>query len=205
MGRIFLIRHGHPDWGDEPRYVGTSDLPLSDLGRRQARSLAGRLAGEHLDAVYSTGLRRTDATAQALARDRGLRVQAVGELAELDFGEWEGLTSAEIQERWADVYAARGRDPAHVRPPGGENYADLAARALPAFHRLAREHADDAIALVAHQATNRVILADLLGLPLERARSIAQAPAGLNLIESHGQRLVVISVNDTCHAEALER
>jgi len=209
MGRILLIRHGQPNWGDEPRYTGRTDLPLSELGERQAQRLAERLAGERLDAIYSTGMRRTDATAEALARERGLSVQTVAELTELDFGEWEGLTASEIKARWPDIYAARWRDPAHVRCPGGENYSDLAARALPAFYRLARRHAEGAVAVIAHQATNRTILADVLGLALERARSIAQAPGAVNVIEtgpveSRDGRLVVISINDTCHLEALE-
>jgi broad specificity phosphatase PhoE len=204
MGRIFLIRHGRPDWGDEPRYTGTTDLPLGDLGLRQAERLAESLAGEHFDAVYSTGMRRTDDTAAALARERGLRVEPVAELSEIDFGEWEGLTTAEIQARWPDLFAARGRDPANVRCPGGENYRDLAARALPAFRSLARRHVGDSIAIIAHQAINRTILADVLGLPLERVRSIAQSPAALNRIENHEDGLVVSSINDTCHLKALE-
>lgn len=199
MGRIFLIRHGHPDWGGEPRYTGTTDLPLSDLGRRQARCLAERLAAERLDAIYSTGLRRTDDTAAALARERGLSIESVPELAEINFGEWEGLTRAQIEARWPELFAARGRDPANVRCPGGENYRDLTVRALPAFRRLARRHADHSIAIIAHQAINRAILADVLGLLLERVRSIAQAPGALNLIESRGDAFVVISINDTCH------
>ena len=183
MGRIFLMRHGQPDWGDEPRYTGATDVPLGDLGERQARRLAERLAGEHLDAVYSTGLLRTDATAEAITRGRGLRVEIVPELREINFGEWEGLTRAEIEARYGDLLAVRDRDPATVRCPGGENYQDLAARALPAFHALARKHAADAIALVAHQATNRTILAEVLGLPLERVRAIAQAPDYIEFLE----------------------
>jgi broad specificity phosphatase PhoE len=205
MGRVFLIRHGEPDWGDEPRYTGTTDVPLGDLGRRQAERVAERLAGERLDAVYSTGLLRTDATAQAIAGGRGLDVTVVAELAEMDFGEWEDLTRGEIEARYGDLLAIRDRDPETVRCPGGENYQDVAARVVPAFRALAGRHAEDSIAVVGHQATNRTILADALGLPLARVRTIAQAPGTLNLIEIREGRLVAVCVNDTCHLEGLER
>jgi len=204
MGRIFLCRHGHPDWGGEPRYTGTTDTPLSDLGRRQADRLGERLSTERLDAVYSTGLRRTDDTAAAIARQHGLSPAVVADLSEVSFGEWEGLTRREIEARWPEVFAARQRDAFHVRCPGGENYDDLAARALPAFRRLAGEHGDHAIAIVAHQATNRTILADVLGLVPARIRSIAQLPAALNVIDNREHGLVVVTVNDTCHLDGLE-
>src|SRR4029079_3482461 len=100
MTTILLARHGETDWNVERRVQGHSDTPLNDTGRGQARALAEELAGEPIDAVYSSDLVRAHETARLVAEQRGLDVTAIRDLREKHFGTWEGLTDVEIHDRF---------------------------------------------------------------------------------------------------------
>ena len=206
MGRIFLIRHGATAWsyGDQ-RFCGSTDLELSDAGLREAELVADRLATEPLAAVYATSLIRSRQTAEAIAARHGLPVQAVAELREANFGEWEGLNYAEIVERYPELNAARARNPAEAAPPGGEDLHQVTARAVPAFLILAERHREEEIVVVGHNTINRVLLCHLLDMPLENYKRILQSPAAVNVLEFADGVVRVITINDTCHLEPAKR
>ena len=104
MTTLLLARHGESDWNRARRWQGHADRPLTDLGRRQARELAERLAGVELDAVFSSDLRRASETAEIVARSQGLDVTTMPELREVDVGSWSGLTRTEAEERFPEAY-----------------------------------------------------------------------------------------------------
>ena len=107
-----LLRHGDTRLSPEHRFSGLGDLPLSAIGTRQAKAAAGRLAsGAPIDAVVSSPLQRAVATAAIAAAELGLTVVIDDDLRETDFGEWDGFTLAEIQQRWPAAAAAWRRDP----------------------------------------------------------------------------------------------
>ena len=119
-----LLRHGDTELSPEHRFSGLRDLPLSASGTRQAKAAACRLAaGAPIDAVVSSPLRRAVATADIAAAELGLTPAIDDDLHETDFGDWDGFTLAEIQERWPGAAAAWRRDPDQA-PPGGESFAD---------------------------------------------------------------------------------
>src|SRR5215472_5636209 len=119
-----LLRHGDTRLSPEHRFSGQRDLPLSANGTRQARAAACRLAaGARIDAVVSSPLRRAAATAAIAAKELGLTADTDDDLRETDFGEWEGFTLAEIQQRWPAAAAAWQHNPERA-PPGGESFAD---------------------------------------------------------------------------------
>jgi uncharacterized phosphatase len=100
---ICLVRHGETEWNRNGRYQGTSDIPLNDLGIEQARLAAIRLAGERWDAVISSPLSRAKATAQAIADAIGIEpIEMLTDLQERAYGDAEGLTIAEREERWPE-------------------------------------------------------------------------------------------------------
>src|SRR5258708_25415957 len=123
-----LLRHGDTQLSPEHRFSGLRDLPLSANGTRQAKAAADRLAsGAPIDAVVSSPLQRAVATAAIAARELGLTAAIDDDLRETDFGEWDGSTLAEIQERWPAAAAAWRRDPEQP-PPRGEGFAHTAHR-----------------------------------------------------------------------------
>ena len=99
---LLLVRHGETDWNRDRRFQGHADPPLNETGRAQARALADELAGEVIDAVYTSDLARARETAEILAARLGAEVVPLRELREIDVGEWQGLTWTEIEERYPD-------------------------------------------------------------------------------------------------------
>src|ERR1700727_1887175 len=145
-----LLRHGDTRWSPEHRFSGLRDLPLSAIGTRQAQAAACRLAaGAPVDAVVSSPLQRAAATAAIAADELGLTAVVDDDLRETDFGDWDGFTLAEIQERWPEAAAAWRRDPAQA-PPGGEGFADTAHRVNRACARLLRDYSGQNVLVVSH-------------------------------------------------------
>src|SRR5207237_1980878 len=95
MTTLLLVRHGETDWNADGRLQGQTDRPLSDFGRRQARQLADELAGEELEAIYTSDLSRARETAEIIGDRLGLATVLDPDLREKDWGTWEGLTAVE--------------------------------------------------------------------------------------------------------------
>jgi phosphoserine phosphatase len=150
MTTILLARHGETDWNLNRRVQGHSDTPLNDTGRTQAQALGEELAGERIDAVYSSDLVRAHETARAVAEPRGLSVTAIRDLRERHFGTWEGLTDNEIFARF---------DPAPDTSWGdGETREEMAARVLDALRRIAAAHPESRVLVVSHGGPLRAVL-----------------------------------------------
>src|ERR1700746_456756 len=133
-----LLRHGDTRLAPEHRFSGLRDLPLSASGTRQAQAAACRLAASApIDAVVSSPLQRAVPTAAIAAAELGLTAVIDDDLRETDFGEWDGFTLEEIQQRWPAAAAVWRRDPGQA-PPGGEGFAATASPGSqrPAWHPL---------------------------------------------------------------------
>ena len=195
-GPIYLLRHGQIEQFRPRRFVGQLDLPLDDEGMRQARKMRDYLKDIGFSRIFTSPLQRTRQTAQIVANSRSIDITPVPDLAEINLGEWEGLTVALLRDRYPGEYEKRGEDLAHYRPPGGESFADLARRCLPAFTRLARENTGP-ILVVAHAGVNRVLLASLQQIPLKDLLSIPQDYCCLNIITADNGILHVDAINQT--------
>ncbi|HTZ00389.1 MAG TPA: histidine phosphatase family protein, partial [Rhodocyclaceae bacterium] len=142
MFRIYLLRHGSLAGDSRERFIGQTDLPLSPEGSRQAEAFAQALAGRGIGAIHCSDLLRSRQTAQAIAAALGLEPTPHRELREVFLGQWEGLLRKEVAARWADEFAARGRDMDHYHPPGGESFGDCLARAWPLWKSITRPRED---------------------------------------------------------------
>jgi broad specificity phosphatase PhoE len=121
---IAFVRHGQTELNRGGRLQGRLDVPLSELGLRQAAALGRGFAAEPVTRVLSSPLRRACDTAVAIARGHGLEVEVDERLVELDYGEWDGRALADVPARDWDVWRA---DP-EFAPPGGERLLDVTAR-----------------------------------------------------------------------------
>jgi broad specificity phosphatase PhoE len=153
MTTILLARHGETDWNVERRVQGHSDTPLNDTGRDQARALAEELAGEPIDAVYSSDLARAHETARIVAAERGLDLTAIRDLRERNFGTWEGLTDEEIYIRHPHA-----RDRSWQEWGDAETRDEMADRVLGALHRIAESHPGRRVLVVSHGGPLRAVL-----------------------------------------------
>ena len=204
--KILLARHGETAWNAEGRYQGQEDIPLSEVGEAQARSLGERLRHVHIDRAVASPLKRALRTAElALGEERVGKLTTDAGLMEIAHGTWEGLLAAEIRERDPDRLYAWRHAPHEVLMPEGESLQHVLDRAWPALQRAAEGlGAHDTLLVVAHDAVNRVLLCKVMGLPLSRLWSFRQAPTTLNLLEGDDvDHLDVVRMNDATHHTAL--
>jgi broad specificity phosphatase PhoE len=199
--RVFLVRHGATLLTQENRFAGATDVPLADEGRTQARHLASRLAREPIVAAYASPLGRTLETARILAKPHGLEVVPRDCLREMSHGHWEGLTRAEVEERYPEEYAAWEEDPYTFAPESGETGLAVTARALPDLLAIVRAHPDQHVLVVSHKATIRLLLSSILGFDPRMYRDhLDQSPTALNIIDFRGSQHARLALfNDTSH------
>jgi alpha-ribazole phosphatase len=194
--RLLLARHGETEYNRQWRYQGRTDLGLNRAGQRQAERLRQRLSQEPIDVIYASNLKRAAETAEIIARGRNFRVEFREELAELDFGRFEGMTYAEIVERYPDWQPSDYNFAAY----GGESLKQLSQR-LRAFEKELRSHnpADDNILIIAHAGSLRVLLCQLLGIDIKNWRRFRLVPASLTVIEDVERESVLTLLNDVSH------
>ncbi|MFA5308970.1 MAG: histidine phosphatase family protein [Dehalococcoidales bacterium] len=204
MVQIILARHGETDWNAVPTFRGRADVPLNDTGVRQARLLGGYLGRERIDAVYSSPLQRAVKTAAAIAGFHKLDVNIVGNLNDIDFGEWQGLTLRQAQERYEELYRDWQDTPEQVKMPGGESLADVTGRALPFVQDAVTRCEEGTIVLVSHRVVHKVLICALLGLDNSLFWSFKLDTGGITRFEFSGGRAVLISHNDTSYLKSLD-
>src|SRR6202040_2465967 len=199
--RVFMVRHGATVLSAEDRFAGATDVALSDEGREQTRRLAERLSDEKISAVYASPLGRTVETAGILAGPHKLEVQTRDGFREINHGRWETLTRREVEEKFPKEAAEWEKDPYTFAPLGGESGLAVTARALPVLIELVRAHSGDAILVVSHKATIRLLLSSLLGFDPRRYRdNLDQKPAALNIVDFRDpSRARLTLFNDTSH------
>lgn len=195
-----LLRHGDTRLSPEHRFSGTLDVPLSADGTRQAQAAARRLAaGAPIDVVVSSPLRRAAATAAIAAGELGLTAVTEQDLRETDFGEWDGFTLAEIQQRWPAAAEAWRRDPGQA-PPGGESFAATARRVHRACDRLLRDYGGQTVLVVSHVTPIKILLCRALGVPLDGLYRLYLGSACISEVQWHGRGFAAVHrVNDTSH------
>jgi probable phosphoglycerate mutase len=204
MTRIILVRHGHVEWIAPERFRGRAELPLSDLGRRQAQAAAGYIAASWKpEAVYTSPLGRCRETGAAIAAPFRLEPQPIEGLADIDYGEWQGLTREQAKERWPEETELWFRMPHLAAIPGGETLAAVLSRATAALRDILRRHPDGTVALVGHDSVNRVLLLFALEAPLSRYWHLRQEPCGVNELLFDNGSFIIGSINQTQHLAGL--
>lgn len=187
--RLWLLRHGATDWNLAGQLCGQHDVPLAAEGRAQARWAARRLQSEQISRVYASDLVRAKQTAAIVMRSHSepgtLHVDAAWR--EASFGEWEGLTFAQIAEHYGPQPGFFA-DPLHYTPPAGEPFSQLVQRVQAAFADLMQTAANDPesagdILLVSHAGPLRVLLCTILGLPFERQWQLRLNHGSLSIVD----------------------
>jgi len=179
---IWLVRHGEPVREAVQRCYGSLDLPLSPVGREQAARVGALLRPEGIECVYTSPLRRTAETAEAIAAASGCPSQPVDALREIHFGDFEGLTYDEIAARYPDLYSLWMRQPERIQFPNGESLGAMRERVLAAFDSILRSAAGRRVAIVSHGGAIRIVLAHVLQIPDGNFFRIGQRHAAVNLI-----------------------
>jgi alpha-ribazole phosphatase len=191
---VWLIRHGSTD-GGSGRCCGRYDVRLSTDGVQQANAIAKRLAGEPISHVYSSDLSRALDTARPIVEQQGLPLHTVKDLAEMNFGDLDGLTITEIRERYVDIFESWMTRPTSTRFPNGETFAQMRSRVLGALESILTRHSNETIVIVTHAGVIRLVLATALSMPADKIFRLAQDYGAINRIKYFDHGPVVELIN----------
>lgn len=187
--RIVIVRHAETEWSLNGRHTGSTDLPLTVSGRRKGGLLGPALAGFGFDRVWTSPLRRAVDTCRLAGL--GGAAETRNDLMEWDYGDYEGITTAEIVETrpgwdlWRDGAA------------GGESPDDVARRVDPIVEELARLGGDAAI--FSHGHLSRALAVRWIGLPTEAGRLFALGTGTISVLSWHRDVRVIARWNDDAH------
>jgi broad specificity phosphatase PhoE len=194
-----LLRHGETPMSVQKRYAGRSDVPLTDTGVLQAAAAAKRLASAGIGVIVTSPLLRATQTAQEVAEVTGAPVVTDEGFRETDFGAWDGLTFAEVRQRWPAEVTTWLADPA-VAPPGGESLVEVGARVTEALHRVLTGHQQQTILIVSHVTPIKTLVAAALLAPPAALYRMHLDVAALCEIDWYADGPAVLrSFNDTGH------
>ena len=188
---LYLIRHGETEGAETRRYKGSIDVPLSKNGIRQIERVSDYIVetvqrghgkkekfhvspspdlpvtGSMLTAVYCSHLSRAVKSAELIAKPYCLEPVIVPALRERNFGIWEGMSFDEIKEKYPEEFTAWAGNPLEFSPMEGESTVEVKDRVINAMNTIIKHHGGEHIAIVSHGGVIRVILCDILGVPLE--------------------------------------
>ncbi len=208
MTRFTYVRHGQTAWNAETRIMGQRDVPLTELGCRQAEAAAAALKGEPFDRLYASDLSRARETAEAVNRHHGLKIEIEPRLRERSFGALEGLTPDEIRQQYPEHVTAYERDTLRYRAPGAESRLDFLSRVGPLFDELANRQPEARVLVVAHGGVLRAwlswIVSREMGLKEPRfAHAFAAGNCSISRLRHEGGAWEVESLNATGHLSGL--
>lgn len=200
MTRIILVRHGETTWNIEGRYQGQEDTPLSERGLQQGRLLAEGLRHIPIDMAISSPLQRSWQTCSFCAGLHDLPVTADERLKEINHGCWEGVLAQDIARQYPKEFALWHTQPHLVQMPGGgESLEDVRRRARAAFDDYARLYPGKTVLVAAHDAVNKAVICDLLGMGLEHFWQIKQDNTCINVLEHNDGSWRAVLLNSTMH------
>ncbi|MBI2008551.1 histidine phosphatase family protein [Candidatus Amesbacteria bacterium] len=197
MAKIYLVRHAQSQANAERKYQGQSyDTDLSDLGCQQAKILADFLHPQPVRKIVASPLKRAYQTAEILAENFGLSVEAEPRLIETNHGRWEGQRFTDLEINDSDLWQLWQTHPSHMVFPGGEAFSATASRVI-SWWQTAQTWTEDAVA-VTHDNIIQVLLTHLHGLPLDRIRDYRIRNTAVTTIELT-RPPVVHTIGDISH------
>jgi probable phosphoglycerate mutase len=205
--RILAIRHGETAWNVDTRLQGHLDIPLNEVGLRQAQHLAqALLQRETIDAIYASDLSRAHTTAQAIAKALGLTVKMHPGLRERHFGAFQGRTYAEIETELPEhAWHWRKRTPDWTPPEGGESLITLRERIVATVDELAAQHPGQQVVMVAHGGVLDILYRAATHLELQAPRTWQLTNTSVNRLLWTPQGLSLVGWGDTTHLDALAK
>jgi probable phosphoglycerate mutase len=196
MGTIILVRHGENDWSKKNKLAGLiPGVHLNETGHRQAHGVAQRLASLPIKAVYSSPVTRCLETAAYIADTHRLAVLQLDEIAELEYGQWEGKKVKKLAKE--PMWQAVQFFPSRARFPQGEALREAQFRAVQAIEEIAAQHEKEMIVVVSHADIIRLLLAHYLGVHIDLFQRLIISPASASVLSLNPGGMVHVSrLND---------
>jgi broad specificity phosphatase PhoE len=198
---LFLVRHGETAWNEQRRFQGQTDVPLSERGRAQAAAIASALGSIPFSHAYASDLQRASETAHTVVASRSLPVELDARLREFDFGAWEGLTWAQIVERWPEFDQRLPTQPLRYEPVEGERFEHVIARVRAflddLFARVSTGHA----LIVTHAGALHAVMQVLAPQGFDPLGMVFSTGSITRLAMEDG-RARIITLNDVSHLDS---
>lgn len=199
LTRAILIRHGQTVWNKGDRFRGQIDLDLDDVGLMQAQAIASRVGHWPVSHLFSSPLKRAWQTAQAVADLMGLQTQQLDGLNDINYGQWQGRTPAEVAAEQPALYHQWRTQPNLVIFPEGESLDQIRIRATTALEDLLAKYPGETMVVVSHKVVCKLLVLHVLGLDTSHFWNVEQDNGAINILEVRNNMLVAALVNDTCH------
>ncbi|NDJ54292.1 MAG: histidine phosphatase family protein [Chloroflexi bacterium] len=164
MLTLYLVRHGETQYNADGRFQGVTDVPLNELGRKQAAAVGERFKSMNFDVIYSSDLQRAQETAKAISAHHQKEIILDQRLREIDFGSWEGLFFREVFVSQREVWE-RWRAEFDFAPERAETLQTTVDKADSMLAHIREHHEDQTVVCVGHGGTLRVMVCRLLGIP----------------------------------------
>jgi broad specificity phosphatase PhoE len=203
MTTVYLIRHGQTAWNKEEIFRGRTDVPLNEIGLREAELAGGYLKDKEIHVIYSSPLSRAWQTAQKIAQFHNLEVQPLNGIIDMSFGRWEGHSLQEIQKNDGELYRQWREEPHRVRIPDGESLDEVRIRTMAALEEMIQLHPEKTLVLVSHRVITKVLICGILGIDNSHFWQIGQDTTAINLIQQRNGKYILSLMNETCHLKPL--
>jgi probable phosphoglycerate mutase len=204
MMKFILIRHGETAWNKEERFRGRKNIPLNASGILQAKLAADFLGRYKIDLIYSSPMQRALQTANEIRRGRDIEINIDEGIADMDFGQWEGMKVSEVKKKYPELFAIWLSAPHQCQIPGGENFQMVLERSLKTVDRIIGLRDVETVLIVTHRVVTMLLLCHYLGLDLARFWDIRQDPTSINIISFKDKdRFCIDLINETCHLSNL--
>jgi broad specificity phosphatase PhoE len=204
MTSIYLVRHGQTAWNKEEIFRGRTDVPLNEIGMREAELAGEYLKDKEIHVIYSSPLSRAWQTAQKIAQFHNLEVQPLNGIIDMSFGRWEGHSLQEIRKNDGELYRQWREEPHLVRIPGGESLDEVRIRTMAALEEVIRLHPGKTLVLVSHRVITKVLICGILGIDNSHFWQIGQDTTAINLIQHRNGKYILSLMNETCHLKPLK-
>ena len=191
--RLILIRHGEPVESAHGRCYGKLDVGLSDDGRRQITDTAAFVGEYEFTQIYASPRRRAVESAKIIQRSGQVFISE--NLAEIDFGDFEGKTYTELETEFPEIFRKWMETPTEVEFPNGESFARMRKRVLRETENILRKHKGETVVLVSHGGVNRVILAHFLKMQNADIFRLEQSYACFNVIDFYDDFPLIKKLN----------
>ena len=197
--QVTLLRHGETSANKNGLVLGTSNVPLTKIGRLQAKMAARKVAELEIDTLFSSPYYRAKETSKYVQETTNLNPIFLDGLKEMNSGEMEGSDATRMEELYPEYMSKWRKDPTNTRPPGGETLGEVHARAWKALQYIHSSNVNKHILVVSHLFPIQGIICKTLGLDSSQYFKIKLDLGSLSKIIFDKDEAYITSINDTCH------
>nr|WP_256223611.1 histidine phosphatase family protein [Paenibacillus sp. 1_12] len=162
-----MVRHGQTEWNVQHKFQGHQDSPLTELGIQQAKWLGESFKNERIDIIYTSSSFRAVRTAELIRQAREIEIRQSDALKEMNLGDWEGRTQAEVERSDLESFDHFWNDPEKFRVQSGETFNEVSERAIRQFNQILNDQRGKSILLVTHTIVVKLLMAMCENMPIK--------------------------------------